>query len=126
MKYRRVGLKDIGSQILHHFPKKNNKYRRGRFLQLNQDKVIEICSNKRYSGSIMRVFYYFHGVVEYGNRIPYLSQSAISKILKMSQPDVSNAIKILEEDRIIFKKQPYKDYYFSEDLLVKGNSYYEN
>ena len=125
MKYRKVGLKDIGSQIFHHFPKRNNKYRRGRFLQLNQDKVIEICTNKRYTGSIMRVLYYFHGLTEYGNRIPYLSQTTISKTLKMTQSEVSNAIKMLEEDKIIFKKTPYKDFYFSDDLLMKGNAYYQ-
>jgi hypothetical protein len=130
MKYKRkidkIGFRDLGTTVLHHFPKRNNKYRRGKFLLLNQDKVMEICTGKRYPGYVLRVFVYFFGLVDYGNRIPYLSQAAISKNIKITRPEVSLALKILKEDGIIFKKEPYKDFYFSEDLLMKGNEYYDD
>ena len=126
MKFKRkVSPKDLGKEVYYVFPKKNNIYRRGRFLQLNQDKVIEICVNKEYPRATLAVLYYFHGLAEYGNRVPYLAQTEIAKTLKMTQSEISKAIKQLENDKIIFKKPPYKDYYFSEELLMKGNRYYE-
>jgi DNA-binding MarR family transcriptional regulator len=87
---------------------------------ISQDKILEIVINKHYTGSVFRLLLFFMAITEYDNRIKYYTQKEISQKIKMTQSEVSAAIRTLDTDGII--KKDGRDWYFSDELLVKGNS----
>jgi DNA-binding MarR family transcriptional regulator len=123
---RKLGLRDLDKDILISVPRKVKVYREGGWLMLSQDKILEIVTEKRYTGDTLRVLLFFISVAEYDNRIRNYTQKKIAEKLRIGQPKVSIAIKILERDRIIYvPDDETKEYYFSNDLLTKGTHKYK-
>lgn len=125
MKFRKINHRDLDKDVLISAPRKVKIYREGRFLMLNQDKVLEIITEKRYTGDTLRVFLFFISITEYDNRIKGYTQKKISEKIKINQSKVSTAIKDLESDGIIFKDEETRDYYFTDELLTKGVQKYK-
>ena len=121
---RKIQFRDLDKDIIISVPRKVNKYRKGGYLMLNQDKILEIVTEKRYTGDTLRVLLFFISITEYDNRIRGYTQSKIAEKIKITQSKVSTAVKTLIADSIIFKDEDTRDYYFSDDLLVKGTQKY--
>lgn len=77
----------------------------------------ELIIKKKYSGTIQRVLFYLLTQLDFNNRIKTFRQGDLAKILDTSQPNISKSLKILEQDKIIIKKE--YDYYFVEGF-IKG------
>jgi len=127
MKKRKVDINDLNKEILISSQRKTRIYREGGWLMLSQDKVLEIVTEKRYTGDTLRVLLFFISMTEYDNRIKNYTQKKIAEKIKINQSKVSSAIKILEADKIIFQPdEEVKEYYFSEQLLTKGTHKYRD
>lgn len=120
---RKVLNQDLGKEVLITATKRNFKYKRGDFMIICQSKMQEVLINKNYVGDTLRVLLFFMSVTEYGNRIKYFTQREISDKIKMGQSKVSAAVKALVADNIIYKEG--RDFYFNDDLLIKGYENYE-
>ena len=126
MDKRKIGLGDLDRDVLISAPKKVKVYREGGWLMLSQDKVLEIVTEKRYTGDTLRVLLFFISMAEYDNRIRNYTQKKIAEKIKINQSKVSTAVKILEADKIIYKPDDEtKEYYFSDSLLTKGTHKYQ-
>jgi len=126
MNKKKIGLRDLDRDVLISAPKKVRIYKEGRWLMLSLDKVLEIITEKRYTGDTLRVLLFFIAMTEYDNRIKNFTQKKISEKIKISQSKVSLAIKTLEADKIIYRPDDEeKMYYFSEELLIKGTQKYQ-
>lgn len=121
---RKIGLRDLEKDVLISVPKRVNKFRKGGFLMISQDKMQEIVTEKRYTGDTLRVLLFFITITEYDNRIRGYTQKKIAEKINITQSKVSSAIKCLIEDGIIYKDDETRDFYFSNDLLVKGTQKY--
>jgi hypothetical protein len=115
---RRVSRQDINKEVLISAPKRNFKFKRGDFMIICQSKMQELLVNKSYVGDTLRVLLFFISITEYGNRIKYYTQREISEQIKVNQAKVSAGIKALVADNIIYKDG--RDYYFNDELLIKG------
>ena len=125
MDRRKIGLRDLDKDVLISAPKKVKIYREGGWLMLSQDKVLEIVTEKRYTGDTLRVLLFFISMTEYDNRIKNYTQKKISEKIKINQSKVSTAIRMLEADKIIYKHDDEtRDFYFSDTLLTKGTKKY--
>jgi len=121
---RKIGMRDYDKDVLISAPRKFKIFREGGFLMLSQDRVMEIISEKRYTGDTLRVFLFFIAVTEYDNRIKGYTQKKIAEKIKITQSKVSSAMKMLIDDGIIYKDEDTRDYYFAGDLLQKGTYKY--
>jgi DNA-binding MarR family transcriptional regulator len=123
---RKVLNQDLGKEVLISTTKRNFKYQRGDFMILCQSKLLEVLRDKSYVGDTLRVLLFFMSCTEYGNRIEYYTQREIAEQIKVAQPKVSAAVKALEADKVIYKGKNGRDYYFNDELLLKGYEDYES
>lgn len=83
------------------FIDKRNPYSKGWFMN-NQETSIILAKDKDIKGRTHRVLRYIEGILDFENWI-YISITDIAKELEIHRPDVSKAIKLLEEKEIILK-----------------------
>jgi len=122
---KKIGFRDLDRDVLISAPRKIKIYEEGHWLMLSQDKVLQIITEKKYTGDTLRVLLFFIAVTDYDNRIKNFTQKKISEKIKISQSKVSLAIKALQADKIIYMPDDdEKMFYFSDDLLTKGTYKY--
>jgi len=83
------------------FIDKRNPYSKGWFMN-NQETSILLAKDKDIKGRTHRVLRFIEGILDFENWI-YISVTDIAKELEIHRPDVSKAIKLLEEKEIILK-----------------------
>ena len=81
--------------------RKRNPYGNG-WVMNSQDAAILLAKDKDIKGETHRVLWIIIGILDFENWVQ-LSITDIAKELKMHQPDVSKAMKILEEKEIILR-----------------------
>ena len=81
--------------------RKRNPYGNG-WVMNSQDAAILLAKDKDIKGETHRVLWLIIGILDFQNWVQ-LSLTEIAKELKMQRPDVSKAIKILQEKEIIFR-----------------------
>jgi hypothetical protein len=82
----------------------------------------ELARDKELTGTVLRVFLYSVGHIDYENLIS-ISQTDIAKELGMKQQDVSKAFRILATKGIFLegdKQGVYRDYYLNEEYGWRG------
>lgn len=77
----------------------------------------ELLLTKKYTGLTYRVLMALQMRIDFNNRIKGFRQSDLAKQLNTSQANISRALKVLEDDKIIYRDGV--DYYFSKQY-IKG------
>lgn len=91
-------------------------FKKGEFFMTHFD-LPSLLIEKNYNGTTYKILMYLLTQLDFNNRIKSFRQIDIANATKTNQANVSRALKILEKDKIIIKKD--NDYYFS-DNFVKG------
>lgn len=73
-----------------------------RWVGMNQDFLLEFAQRKDIGLEIWRVFGYLNSILDFDNMI-HIPQTEIAKALDMKQPNVSRAMKKLEDLGIILR-----------------------
>jgi DNA-binding transcriptional regulator GbsR (MarR family) len=81
--------------------RKRNPYGKG-WVMNSQDAAILLAKDKDIKGETHRVLWLIIGILDFENWVQ-LSVTEIAKELKMHRPDVSKAMKVLEEKEIILR-----------------------
>ena len=81
--------------------RKRNPYSKG-WVMNSQDAAILLAKDKDIKGETHRVLWIIIGILDFENWVQ-LSVTEIAKELKMHRPDVSKAMKVLEEKEIILR-----------------------
>ena len=81
--------------------RKRNPYGKG-WVMNSQDAAILLAKDKEIKGETHRVLWLIIGILDFENWVQ-LSVTEIAKELKMHRPDVSKAMKVLEEKEIILR-----------------------
>ena len=81
--------------------RKRNPYAKG-WVMNSQDAAILLAKDKDIKGETHRVLWIIIGILDFENWVQ-LSVTEIAKELKMHRPDVSKAMKVLEEKEIILR-----------------------
>jgi len=118
----KIKQEDVGERVLISFPSRVNKYPKGAFGMFSQPGFMKLARDTNYSASA-RLLFFFMAVVEYDNRIKYYTQQEISEVINIARPNVSKATKELVETGVIYKDG--RDYYFSEEYVLKGIKKYK-
>ena len=81
--------------------RKRNPYGKG-WVMNSQDAAILLAKDKDIKGETHRVLWFIIGILDFENWVQ-LSVTEIAKELKMHRPDVSKAMKVLENKQIILR-----------------------
>lgn len=119
LKKEEIEVKDIGKEVFVKTRKRKINYKKGAFFVVNQEEIRKIIQDKkRYTGEVLRLLLFFMSIVEYDNRIKNYTQMQLAELMGVKQPQISRAIKELQESEIIIKDG--RDYYFNSRFLTKG------
>jgi DNA-binding transcriptional regulator GbsR (MarR family) len=102
--------------------RKRNPYGKG-WVMNSQDAAILLAKDKDIKGETHRVLWFIIGILDFENWVQ-LSITEMAKELNMHQPDVSKAIKVLEDKEIILRGPKVgRSYAFmlNPDFGWKGN-----
>lgn len=89
-------------------------FKKGTFFTMNK-LISKIVLQKKYTGETFRVLFILLEMIDFNNRIKTFRQVDIADILKISQSNVSRALKVLKDDNIIYKQD--HDWYFSDKFV---------
>ena len=119
MKKHEIEINDIGKEVFIKTKKHKINYKKGAFFVVNQEEIRKIIQDKkRYTGEVLRLLLFFMSIVEYDNRIKGYTQTQLAEIMGVKQPQISRAIRELQNAKIIIKDG--RDYYFNPQFLTKG------
>jgi len=99
-------------QIIAKIPKYH--FKKGRFFLMNKS-FPTFLLEKNYSGLNYRVLFALLSKIDFNNRIKTFRQIELAEELNSKQSNISRALKKLEEDEIIEKKE--HDYYFTDRFI---------
>jgi hypothetical protein len=99
-------------QVVAKIPKYH--FKKGRFFLMNKS-FPTFLLEKSYSGLNYRVLFALLSKIDFNNRIKTFRQVELAEELNSKQSNISRALKKLEEDEIIEKKE--HDYYFTEQFI---------
>ena len=89
-------------------------FKKGTFFTMSK-LISKVVLQKKYTGETFRVLFTLLEMIDFNNRIKTFRQVDIADILKISQSNVSRALKVLKEDNIIYKQG--HDWYFSDEFV---------
>jgi DNA-binding MarR family transcriptional regulator len=102
---------EFDAEIIDIYTKNQNRhFRKGEFFTVHFS-LEELLIDREYSALTLRILALLLTKLDYNNRIKGFRQSDLADRLKSSQANVSRALKVLEEDKIIEKDGI--DYYFN-------------
>jgi len=99
-------------QVVAKIPKYH--FKKGRFFLMNKS-FPTFLLEKNYSGLNYRVLFALLSKIDFNNRIKTFRQIELAEELNSKQSNISRALKKLEEDEIIEKKE--HDYYFTDRFI---------
>jgi DNA-binding MarR family transcriptional regulator len=105
-------LSEENVQVVAKIPKYH--FKKGRFFLMNKS-FPTFLLEKNYTGLNYRVLFALLSKIDFNNRIKTFRQTELAEELKSKQSNISRALKQLEEDEIIEKKQ--HDYYFTDQFI---------
>lgn len=97
-------------------PVQNRHFKKGEFFMMHIS-FPEILLKKNYTGLTYRVLMLLQTRLDFNNRIKGFRQNDLASELGTSQANISRCLKLLEDDKIIYRDGV--DYYFS-DSYIKG------
>lgn len=95
-------------------------FKKGEFITMKKDFFNYLILESGYKFLEIKVLTYLINHLDFNNRIQTFTQKDIASYIGSTQPKVSNALKKLEEDKIIYKKG--NDYYFSDKFIKYAGS----
>ena len=90
-------------------------FKKGEFLTMKKDFFSFLILESGYKFLEIKVLTYLIKNLDFNNRIQSFTQKDIANYIGSTQPKVSNALKKLEENKVIYKKE--NDYYFSDKFI---------
>ncbi len=81
--------------------RKRNPYAKG-WVMNSQEAMVSLAKDKDIKGETHRVLWFIGGILDFENWVQ-ISATEIAKELELKRPNVSRAIKLLEEKRIIIR-----------------------
>lgn len=90
-------------------------FKKGEFLTMKKDFLSFLILKSNYKFLEIKVITYLIENLDFNNRIQSFKQKDIANYIGSTQPKVSNALKKLEDENIIYKNG--NDYYFSDKFI---------
>lgn len=90
-------------------------FKKGEFLTMKKDFFSFLILESGYKFLEIKVLTYLIKNLDFNNRIQSFTQKDIADYIGSTQPKVSNALKKLQENKVIYKKE--NDYYFSDKFI---------
>ena len=90
-------------------------FKKGEFLTMKKDFFSFLILESGYKFLEIKVLTYSIKNLDFNNRIQSFTQKDIADYIGSTQPKVSNALKKLQENKVIYKKE--NDYYFSDKFI---------
>lgn len=90
-------------------------FKKGEFLTMKKDFFSFLILESGYKFLEIKVLTYLIKNLDFNNRIQSFTQKDIANYIGSTQPKVSNALKKLEQNKVIYKKE--NDYYFSDKFI---------
>ena len=121
---------DVNNNVISKVPVKKAKktssyFNPGGFVTVHYERLCKLLKTKKDYGNLtFRLLFELLGRIDFNNRIKTFRQAELAEVLDSYQQHISTALKVLEKDGIIKKRE--HDYYFTPKFIRYVNDGFEH